>query len=329
MEPKITTQEAVDFLGVSLPAIHKKLKTLNLSYKKIKNKVYFGHETARKLFNIPFKKKIIAIQIVKGGTGKTSITQSVAIRASLYGARVLCLDLDQQGNLTQSFSIQSENLPIMIDVLKDSMPIEDAIIPIIPGVDLLPSRIENAVLDSYLMLNRYPLNNVYKDKLVPLKEKYDLILIDCPPALGSSVTAAALSSDLVIAPLTPENFCFSGLKITHNELLNIMENFHVEIPFRLLLNKFDGRTSLSGEVLETLTKHPIYGELRYKRPIRISQDFPNIVTKGGSIFDNLKATTSKEDIDLLTREILQLQNTTGPSVSLGSLENSPELAMSA
>lgn len=326
MQAKITAAEAANFLGVTVQNIHKHLKNKELKFKKSQNRVYFGHDTARKLFRPRFNKKTIAFQIVKGGTGKTSLTHAVAIRANLYGARVLCVDLDKQANLSQAFYVNSENLPVMVDVLEGNAKFEDIIVKLGEGLDIIPSRIENAVLDNVIMLKRLALDKVYKKNLDELKSKYDLILIDCPPALGQSVAAVALAADVIIAPVTPEEFSLSGLKITSQEIQNIEKNFSTKIPLKLVLNKFDTRTSLSHEVLSTLIRHPIYGDKIYRSYVRTSQEFPNSVSNGSSIFDSLKPSTAKEDIDLFTREILQLKKPAGSEieVSLGNLEETPK-----
>ena len=67
----------------------------------------------------------------------------------------------------------------------------------------------------------------------------------------------------------------------------------------MLLNKFDSRTSLSHEILSTLIRHPIYGDRLFKAYVRASQEFPNSITNNETIFDHMKASTAKEDIDLL------------------------------
>jgi chromosome partitioning protein len=302
MEGKMTAAEAADFLGISIQAIHKQLKSRNLDFKKTQNRVYFSYKTSKELFEINFKQKALAFQIVKGGTGKTSLVYSVAVRANLYGAKVLCIDLDQQANLTQAFKINPEEMPAMIDILRDGIKINDAIVSVGEGIDLIPSRIENAVLDNAIILGKHALVHVYKRMIDPLRENYDLIIIDCPPALGQSVAAMALAVDEVVSPVTPEKFCLSGLKITTQEVNNLEANYNTEIKMRIVVNKFDSRTSLSHEVLSTLIKHPIYGEKLYKTYIRTNQDFPNAIARGQSIFDSLKLTTAKEDIDLLTKE---------------------------
>ena len=322
MDGKMTAGEAAEFLGVTIQAVHKQIKTRSLEFKKNQNRVYFTHQSAREIFRIPFKQKTIAFQIVKGGTGKTSLVYSIAIRANLYGARVLCIDLDQQGNLTQAFKANPEETPAMIDVIREGIAIEDAIINIGEGIDLIPSRIENAILDNAIILGKHSLTHVYKKLLDPLRSKYDLIIIDCPPALGQSVAAIALAADEVVSPVTPEKFCLSGLKISTQEISSLESSFDCKIPMRIIVNKYDTRTSLSHEVLSTLIKHPIYGEKLYTTYVRTNQEFPNAIARGQSIFDSLKMTTAKEDIDLLTRELLEINSPTRnkDSVSLGTLE---------
>jgi len=305
---KITASDAANFLGVTLQYIHKQLKQKNLLSCKNQNRVYFGHETARELFKIHFNKKIISFQIVKGGTGKTSITHSVALRANLYGARVLCIDIDQQGNLSQAFNIDAKNTPVMIDILANNIPIKNTIIPISQGLDILPSRIENAVLDNYIMLHKYPIDKVYVELINDIYQDYDLILIDCPPALGQSVAAATLASNIIIAPVTPEQFSLSGLKISFEEINTISHRFKKDLCFKIVLNKFDTRTALSSEVLSTLLNHELFKNLICRTFIRNCQEFPNVIYSGTNIFATLKNTFAKEDIDLFTKEILGLSH---------------------
>ncbi|ODN41293.1 ParA family protein [Piscirickettsia litoralis] len=326
MNSKMTAADAASFLGVTLQAIHKQLKTKKLGFRKSQNRVYFGHATAKEIFKLKFKPRTVSIQIVKGGTGKTTLTHSIATRANLYGAKVLCIDLDQQGNLTQAFGINPEDSPVMVDILNnEEFDLLDAIKEVDEGLHLIPSRIENAVLDNTLMLNRCALDRIYRDLIKKVKKHYDLILIDCPPALGQSVAAAALASDAVISPLIPEKFCLSGLKITAQELMTIGKSYNKKISHKILLNKFDSRTNLSHDVLTMLIKHPTYGQQLYKSYVRTSQEFPNVTASeeaGISIYDTLKNTSPKEDVDLLTREILGInKHKKQEKVSLGTLED--------
>jgi chromosome partitioning protein len=317
MNPKMTAADASVFLNQTVQNIHRVLKAKQLDFSKSANRVFFSHSTSQKLLNLKFTitNKVIAVQIVKGGPGKTSITKNIGIRAALYGAKVLLIDLDQQGNLSNDLIKSAESSPVMIDLITDSeLSVTDAIIPIFDGLDLIPSRLENSALDNTLTLEHHPLDRVFKDRIDSLRSKYDLILIDCPPAISASVAAAALASDLVICPVAPEKYCLDGLKMTHGELQNLEKKFKRHIPFRIIMNKFDNRTLLSSDILEVLHKSTVYGPKLYKTFVRSSQEFANTTAKKESLFDGLRITPAQEDIDSLTREILDL-NTQRPKLS--------------
>lgn len=303
---KMLATDAASVLGISLQLSNKKIKDANETFFKSQQRLFFGHNMAKKFFKFSFDKKTICFQIVKGGTGKTSITFSFAIRANLYGARVLCIDLDQQGNLTQAFGINAKDKPVMIDILKEKKSLAHAICNVSPGLDIVPSRIENSVLDNYLMLEKENISKTYSDLINRVKNDYDVIVLDCPPALGLSVAAATLASDMVVSPLTPEQFSLSGLNITYEEISSVARKYDKNLIFKIMLNKFDTRTALSTEVLSMVLNHPIYKDMIFKTFIRICQDFPNAINRGGNIYDDLKKSSAKEDVDLLTREILGL-----------------------
>lgn len=305
MQPKMTIAEAATFLNLSAQAIHKRIKTKELPVKRISNTFYFGHDTARPLFNIQFPKKIFAFHNIKGGVGKTELTFCLAIKANLFGARVLCIDLDLQANLTRGcFKTNSADKPIMIDVLRDKLPIEKTIINILPGLDLMPSDLDNSMLDNTLTLGRFPLDRAYKEHIRPLIANYDVIFIDCPPALTASVVAASLSADEVIAPITPDEHSLAGLNLLYDEYRDLESKYNVSIPLKVVFNKFDVRNNLSHDKLNYLKETPKYSPLLYQSYIRHAQDFPNSTNNGQTIYDSLRRGAAKEDIDLFTRELL-------------------------
>ncbi|WPX97421.1 ParA family protein (plasmid) [Candidatus Bandiella woodruffii] len=305
MNPKMLATEAADFLNISLPAIHKQLKSKNLFFSKNKNKVFFNHESAKKIFNLTFKPTCWSWLNLKGGVGKTNLSFATAIRLSLFGAKILVIDLDQQANFTQACGINSENKPILIDILRNKYEINQCISHVIPGLDIVPSRIDNAVLDNMFSINNLPVDRVIKRVVDNLKHSYDFVFIDCPPSLNATSSSAALASDCIIIPLDPEKFSLSGLEITLNELhTNVFKVYEKFIDTKILLNKFDARTSLSHETLSHLLSKVEYKNKIFNTFIRTSQDFPNAIANNLSIFDNTKPSTAKEDVNLLAIEII-------------------------
>ncbi len=306
MNPKMTAMDAARALGQSEAWVHLKLQEYALSYSKSQNQIYFGARSAQRIFQYHFDPKVIAFQIVKGGTGKTSLVYEVAVRASLYGAKVLCIDMDQQGNLTNAFNQNAETIPVMVDSLLEGYNLQDCIVNVAERIDLIPSRIENAMLDEAIRLKKLSLETVYRIPFQHLKSQYDLIIVDCPPSLGQSVAAIALAADKILAPVTLEKFAISGLEVTEQSIRELQENYGIEISLGIILNKFDARSLLSQETLQRLKRQPKYQNRFLKSFIRLSNEIPNATANNRSIFDVIKSTYAKQDVDSLTQELLEI-----------------------
>ena len=304
MQPKMSIAHAANFLDVSGQAVHKQLKLKNINCPKMGNKLYLTFEQAKQLFNIKFSHKVIVGQIVKGGTGKTTTIDSVASCANTYGARVLKIDADPQGNLTDACGIDPENRPVLIDVLTEGLDIKDAIVSISDGIDLIPSRIENVVLDNYIVNEKYPLHTLYSDLLEPIAHNYDFIFIDCPPTMGQAVTAASLAADIILAPLNPDKFSAKGLKILKREIDTLNKRFKMEVAYKVFLNKFSGKTILSDKAILSLMSDPDLEGRILETTVQFSQEIPNITDSNKNLFSTLKSSPTRDDFDRLTRELL-------------------------
>ncbi|MBP9777551.1 MAG: ParA family protein [Rickettsiaceae bacterium] len=308
MKPKMLASEAADFLNISLQALHKQLKTKALDFTKNQNRVFFEHDTAKQIFKLSFKPTCWSWLNLKGGVGKTQLSFSTAIRLTLYGARVAVIDLDQQGNFTQACNIDADNHPVLIDIMKNEAEykISDCMVNVIPGLDILPSRIENAVIDSFITMNRLNIGTKLKKYIDELKLKYDFIFLDNSPSIGACVSAGCCGSDYVIMPVDPEKFSISGLNITINELEHsVVKEYGAQYQVKIVLNKYDARTSLSHKMLSTFFEDKAYRERMFKSFIRTSQELPNSISQGKSIYDSLRNSGAKDDIDLLAREIME------------------------
>lgn len=306
MQPKMSIAHAANFLNVSGQAVHKQLKLKNINCPKMGNKLYLTYEQAKQFFNIQFSRKIIVGQIVKGGTGKTTTIDNVASCANTYGARVLKIDADPQGNLTDACGIDSEDKPVLIDVITDKINIKDAIVNVSDGVDLIPSRIENVILDNVIVNERMPLDHFYRDMLGSVANDYDFIFIDCPPTMGQAVTAASLYADIILAPLNPDKFSAKGLKILKHEVDTLNKRFKTNIAYKVFLNKFSGKTILSEKAIVSLINDPDLEGRILQTTVQFSQEIPNITDGNKNLFSALKSSPTRDDFDRLTRELLEI-----------------------
>ena len=304
--PKRSIADAAEFLEISTQAVHKQLRNKGISCEKIGNKSYITFDTAQKLYAISFKKKKIAGQIVKGGTGKTTSIDNIASCANTYGARVLLIDADPQGNLTDANGIDAEEHPILIDVIKGEATIEDCVIHLSNGLDLIPSRIENVILDNEIVNKRLPLDKLYENLLKNIENNYDFIFIDCPPTMGQAVTAASLYSDVILAPLNPDKFSAKGLKILKQEVDTLNRTYHKSISYKVYLNKFSGKTILSDKAIVSLISDTDLEGKVLSTTVQYAQEIPNITDENKNSFSTLKKSSVRDDFDSLTRELLEI-----------------------
>jgi len=307
MCPKMSIATAANFLGVSMQAIHKQLKAKKLECPKIGNKSYIDYLIAKKLFEIKFKQQKIVSQIVKGGTGKTTTIDYIANCANTYGAKVLKIDIDPQGNLTDLNGIDPDKYPVLIDIIKNNHPIEEAIANVCPGIDIIPSRIENVILDNEITAKRMNLTDIFNDILINVINNYDFIFIDCPPTMSQSVTAASLFASTILVPLNPEKFSAKGLKILKEEIITLSKNFKKRLEYKVFLNKFSSKTILSDKTIVSLLNDPKLEGKVIKTMIPFSQEIPNLSDLGINAFSHLKKSAIRDDFERLTREILDIQ----------------------
>lgn len=302
-EPKLTIQDASHILNISRQAIHTKIKKNSIPCNKLSGISFITHNSARQLFNLRFQRKIIAVQHIKGGVGKTTTADTEGDFFSLIGAKVLKIDADFQKNLTSRYNIQEDRLnetPVLIDLINKKASIADAIINVSEGVDLLPSRFENAAIDSALSAEDMNLNTVLLDIIAPVLNNYDYIIFDCPAMLGKLVTAITLISDIILCPINPEKYSIEGLEILKKELLQLEEFYGKKINYKVFLNKFETSTKLSNDhnVIKLLEKE-FASKSGYDQAVKRSQEIKNALQDMQTVFSYVKKSDVRQDfIDL-------------------------------
>ena len=249
---------------------------------------------------IPYK--VISFQMLKGGVAKTTSALNFGLRAAMYGARVLFIDLDQQANLTYALGVQDETLPVWVDVVEKKTTIEQAKIQIEEGIDLIPSSLNNSVLDRVLLNGNRNWAQAVKGPLKEIRAQYDLVIIDTAPNLSAINTAVTCASDLIVLPINPDKFSMLGVRKHLEDLAEVKKDFDLEFENKILFTKFDGRESLSHELLSQCVKE--FDSLLMKSYIRTSTDIKNSIGQTKSIFSG--KSNAKEDYDLVTRELLEM-----------------------
>lgn len=193
---------------------------------------------------------IIVFANQKGGVGKTTTAVNAAATIAATGHRVLLVDLDPQGNATSSLGVNKSDLETTIyDALLGDVPPVECVVPLVrPNLDLLPTTADLAAAevdlagtnDRELQLGRV---------LTPFRTDYDLILIDCPPALGLLTINALTAATHVVIPIQSEFLALEGMSqlITTIDLVRKQLNPALDL-LGVLVTMYDSRTNLSANV---------------------------------------------------------------------------------
>ncbi|AHF60656.1 sporulation initiation inhibitor Soj [Spiroplasma mirum ATCC 29335] len=249
--------------------------------------------------------KIIAVTNQKGGVGKTTTSINLAAGLALHGKKILLIDIDPQGNSTTGIGTNKDDISeSMYDVLIGQVPLKNIIIPnIIPNVDLAPATISLAGADIYLMEQSEDSQSLLLDRIKPVRDNYDFILIDCPPSLGLINRNALGCADSVLIPIQAEYYALEGLAQLLTSIRFVQKMFNKNLTIEgIVLTMFDSRTKLSFEVMSEVKKY--FNEKVYKtyipRNIKISES----PSHGLSIFDYDKGGAGAIAYRELTKEVL-------------------------
>ena len=200
--------------------------------------------------------KVVSIANQKGGVGKTTTAVNLSTILAKKGKKVLLIDADPQGNATSGLGIDKDVKFSVYDVLVNDVEIENTIKEtIVKKLDVCPSNINlaGAEVELVSMMSR---EQRLKEKVYNLKDKYDYIIIDCPPSLGLITLNAFTASDSVLIPVQCEYYALEGLGQLINTINLVKKHLNKELTIEgALLTMFDIRTNLSNQVVKEVNKY--------------------------------------------------------------------------
>jgi chromosome partitioning protein len=203
-------------------------------------------------------KRVIAIANQKGGVGKTTTAVNLAASLAATKRRVLLIDLDPQGNATMGSGVDKSQLQkSSCDVLLGEAEVSSALVRVEPGgYVLLPSNQDLTAAEVRLLTMMAGRETKLRNAIAPLRDSYDVILIDCPPALNMLTVNSLVAADSVLIPMQCEYYALEGL----SALLGTVEQIRVAVNENLelegiLRTMFDPRNNLANEVSAQLIMH--------------------------------------------------------------------------
>ena len=198
--------------------------------------------------------KTIAITNQKGGVGKTTTAINLAAALAAQGKKVLVIDTDPQGNMTSGFGVNKNEVENTVyELMLGDCSTEEAIQrQVKPGVDLIASNVNLAAIEIELMddENKY---FILRNEVEWVKDKYDYIILDCPPSLSMLTINAMTTADSVIVPIQCEYYALEGLSQLIHTVNLTKSRLNPELGIEgVVFTMYDSRTNLSAQVVENV-----------------------------------------------------------------------------
>ncbi len=245
--------------------------------------------------------EVIVFANQKGGVAKTTTTLNLAVAFAESGYRVLCVDLDPQGNLTMSQGIDPDKVEkSLYDVLVNDMPIREIIVK--REIDIAVASIDLAGAE-IAMSTKIGRERSLEKALKEVSGDYDFICIDTPPSLGLLTINALTAANKVIVPVQCEYLSMRGLVQLQNTLRMIQENLNPDVKIEgILPTMLDSRTVHAKEAVEILEEN--FGDLVFRSRIKKAIKFAEAPVKGSSVLKYDSGSSAANYYRELAKEVL-------------------------
>lgn len=246
----------------------------------------------------------IALANQKGGVGKTTTAVNLGACLNELGKRVLIVDTDAQGNATSGIGISKGDIQHDIyDVLVNSMGLEGVIMPTSrPHLDVVPATLQlsGAEIELASQIGR---EQRLADALEPVADRYDYVLVDCPPALGILTINAFTACDSILIPVQSEYYALEGLSQLMKTIQLVKKHYNADLHVEgVLLTMLDARTNLGNEVVTEVQK--FFKDCVYTTIIPRNVRLSEAPSHGQAVIDYDRTSRGAVEYMALAKEVL-------------------------
>lgn len=249
---------------------------------------------------------IIAVANQKGGCGKTTTSVNLGEAFQRMGKKVLLIDADPQANLSQSLGMPEEPEHNLYTVIRHEMSgnetdIRKAIVVLESGLSVVPASLDLAMAENELV-SVHGGEQILTEVLAPVKQEYDIIIIDCPHAIGMLTVNALIASDYVLVPLPGEFLPMKGVFSFMLQFNKIKKRLNRKLELLgLVLTKYEERKTMNVQVREELIRE--FGEKVCQTVIRTNIQLAKAQESGKDIFSFDKNSNGAKDYEELATEL--------------------------
>lgn len=244
--------------------------------------------------------KVIAIINHKGGVGKTATTANLGAALLKRNKKVLLVDMDAQANLTESLGISTELDNNIYQAMKGNISL-----PIIKnedGLDIVPSCLDMSAIEMEI-IQKYAREQILQKLILPIRERYDYILIDCPPSLSILTINAMTASDCIIIPVEAEYLAMRGMGRLTNVIRDVTNNLNPKLHISgILITNYDGRKNFNQDIRDVI-RETFQGDV-FDTTIRTNVAIGEATASKHDIFHYSPKSTGAEDYSTFCDEFL-------------------------